>query len=340
MTFSDIAEILTSVTGVFGLIALGAWCRTRRWLNPQADVSLANLATNVLLPALFLDRILGDPTLESIWQAWRPPLMGFTATAGGFVLAFLLARRFGPLFGLLTDASQRAFALCAGICNYGYVPLPLAQTFYPEAEVELILHNVGVDVALWSVGVAIIAGGGSDAGGGMNPEFRGRRPGFGSLISPPLIAVAVALTLRFSGAGGVSADRRDAADRLPRRRRDPDGAIAFGGDHHRLSQSRAVAGGGPGDRRGDRFSPTDHARVDDRRDRLGRRERRFEPRHGARGGDARGGFSHRPDAALRRRHRNLAAGGALDLADRRGADSRLDRRGRLVAGGVSGAVGP
>ncbi len=206
MTIADVQEILTSVAGVFGLIALGAWCRRRRWLNPQADVSLANLATNVLLPALFLDRILGDPTLDSIWQAWSPPLMGFTATATGFLLAFMLAKKFGPAFGLVTDASQRAFALCAGICNYGYVPLPLAQTFYPDAEVELILHNVGVDVALWSVGVAIIAGGGTTSGAKMNPEFRGRRPGLGSLLSPPLIAVVVALTLRFSGAADYLSD--------------------------------------------------------------------------------------------------------------------------------------
>ncbi len=200
-------QIVASVLGVFLIISIGAICRSRKWLSREADFSLAKITANVLMPALFLDRILNDPTLESLSTAWVPPLFGFGFTAGGILLAWGTAKLIGPWFGLTTDLQQRAFAICAGICNYGYIPLPLAQIFYPLAEVDLILHNVGVDLALWSVGVAIVAGGvpakdtDHDANRTSENQRAKTRTGWFQLFLPaitsaPLIAVAVALTLR------------------------------------------------------------------------------------------------------------------------------------------------
>ncbi|MGV3483543.1 MAG: AEC family transporter, partial [Planctomycetaceae bacterium] len=104
----------------------------------------------------------------------------------GLLLAVVVARSLGPYFGCESDASQRSFALGVGICNYGYIPLPLAQHFYPEAEVDLILHNVGVDLALWTVGIWVIAGG---------SEWSIRR----ALLSPPVVAIGIAIALKQSG---------------------------------------------------------------------------------------------------------------------------------------------
>ena len=181
----DLWPMIASVLGVFAVMALGAWCRRRHWLASQADHSLANLITKLLLPAYFLSRILSGPQLESVTSAWHPPLFGFAMTAGGFGLGFLFARTFGPRIGLRSDSQQRAFALCVGICNYGYVPLPLAERFYPDAVVPLILHNVGVDLALWSVGVAIIRG---SSGRGWARV----------LLGPPFVAVILAGILKLT----------------------------------------------------------------------------------------------------------------------------------------------
>jgi len=231
----DFLRIVTSVMSVFGVIAVGAICRTRNWLTKHADMSLAKLTANVLLPSLFLDRILGDESLDRLVTAWPPPVFGFVITSLGFLLAYQVARLVGPRLGLHTKASQRAFALCAGVCNYGYIPLPLVQIFYPKAEVELILHNVGVDLALWSVGIAIVTGGrglwaargdGAKAEGSegekktvhpaspaadpsdspgqarrrFEPLLWGRRVRsvLPMVLSPPLIAVSIGLLLRAS----------------------------------------------------------------------------------------------------------------------------------------------
>lgn len=186
---SDILPIFSRVMGVFLVMGVGAFARRREWLTRDADASLARLTANVLLPALFIDRILSGERFDSLLVAWVPPAIGFVTTTFGLFLALALTRRFGPLFGLHGDGTQRAFALSVGLANYGYIPLPLAQHFYPEAEITLILHNVGVDLALWSVGVWVIAGG---------KESSTRR----AIFSPPIIAVVVAVTLK--QLGGVS----------------------------------------------------------------------------------------------------------------------------------------
>jgi predicted permease len=179
----DLMPIVTSVLGVFLVIGVGAFCRRRGWLTSEADNSLASLAANVFLPAYFIHKIVSSEQFDSILNSWMPPAFGFVATAIGFGVAFLFARTLGPRMGLDTDAKQRAFALCAGICNYGYIPLPLTEKFYPEALVDLILHNVGVDLALWSIGIAIVAG--KASGGWLK-----------AVVSPPFLAVIFAVTTR------------------------------------------------------------------------------------------------------------------------------------------------
>ena len=175
--------IISSVFGVILVIVIGGVCRRIGWLTKEADRSLARLTTNLLIPSFFLDRILSGGSTDALSVAWLPPLVGIATTTAGFLFAFCIARFIGPKLGLDTDAKQRAFALCAGICNYGYIPLPLAERFYEEAVVDLILHNVGVDLALWSVGLAMLCG--SAAGGWWK-----------ALTNPPLIAVVLAIVIK------------------------------------------------------------------------------------------------------------------------------------------------
>lgn len=176
---NNLWPIVATVLGVFLVMVIGAICRRVGWINRGSDHSFASLITNVLLPAYFASRILAAPQFDSILSAWQPPAFGFATTSFGFGIAFLFAKCLGARVGLKSDSQQRAFALCVGICNYGYIPLPLAESFYPEAVVPLILHNVGVELALWSVGVAIISGGSGRAWHKV-------------LFSPPFLAVIIA----------------------------------------------------------------------------------------------------------------------------------------------------
>ena len=139
-----------------------------------------------MLPAYFFAHFTATDGLDSLSTVWLPPTVGFVLTTIGFLVAVALAWGVGPWFGLDTDAKRRAFALCVGVANYGYIPLPLAERFYPEALTDLILHNVGVDLSLWSLGIAIIAGG---AGGSV----------LRAILSAPMLAVLAAIAVRQTG---------------------------------------------------------------------------------------------------------------------------------------------
>jgi predicted permease len=178
----DFLPVVSSVLGVFLVMGTGAVCRRRGWLTRHADQSLARLCTSVLLPAYLASRILDGPPLGSLETIAIPAAFGFAMTAAGFLIGRGFAAALGPAVGLDTLSKQRAFALSVGIANYGYIPLPLAEEFYRSAVVDLILHNVGVELAMWSVGIAVITG--SAAGGWRR-----------AILSPPFVSVIASITL-------------------------------------------------------------------------------------------------------------------------------------------------
>lgn len=196
------SPIISSVATVLGVILIGCLCRWRGLLTESADQAVAKVITFVLIPAFFFDRILTGEVV-GVETAILPPIVGFVTTASSLGFALLFARTFGPQWiSLDTDAKQRAFALGVGICNYGYIPLPLAEQLYPGALVPLILHNVGVDLALWSVGVAVLCG----VSGGSWRKV---------LINPPLFAAVIAVVIKaMNGASMVPAPLMKVANTL------------------------------------------------------------------------------------------------------------------------------
>ena len=182
----DPLPIINSVLGVFLVMVMGAAARQIGWLNQESDKSLASLTTNVLLPAYFLDKILRSDHPVVGAGVWEAPLFGLLTTSLCFAVSLIFAKRIGPKLGLKKEGSQRAFALCVGVCNYGFIPLPLAEQYYPGAVVDLILHNIGVNLALWSVGIAIIHG-------SLRDGWRQ------AILSPPFLSVIFAVALKSQG---------------------------------------------------------------------------------------------------------------------------------------------
>ncbi len=179
--FSDsVLPIVSQVTGVLLVMVIGALARRLGWLSPASDKSLAVLTTNVLLPALLIDRIVHSNNFDRFADTWIPPVVGFGCTCIGFGVSWLVIHFAGTWLGIADPRVQRAFILATGLANYGFIPIPLAEHFFPDALVPLFIHNVGVDIALWSVGIFVISG---EIGSGW------RR----LLLSPPLWSVFIAV---------------------------------------------------------------------------------------------------------------------------------------------------
>jgi hypothetical protein len=183
---SDLLPIFSRVVGVFLVMVAGAMARRFEWVTREADVSISRLIANLLFPAFFIDRILATDRFDRLEATWLPPLVGLLSTSLQLLLAVAFARTIGPRLGIKDRGAQSALALSIGLCNYGYIPLPLAQFLYPDAEASLILHNVGVDLAIWSVGIWVIAG----------DRLPATRQGW---ITPPIIAIVAAAAVKATG---------------------------------------------------------------------------------------------------------------------------------------------
>jgi len=180
--------VLTATLAVFAVITLGAALRRAGLLTREADTSLMKLVVWVLIPAIIIDRILDSTAFDTAANVWLPPLLGFGTAAVSIAVAGAAAWALGPALGLRTPQARRTFALAAGMHNYGYLPIPLAEALHPVAADRadvlgvLFVTNVGTELALWTLGVAVISG-----SVGWSTVRR--------VCNPPAIAVVAALML-------------------------------------------------------------------------------------------------------------------------------------------------
>lgn len=175
--------MLAALLAIFAIIAIGVVARRAGWLTQEADQSLFQLVVRVLLPALILDQVIGNPALAHARNLWLPPLVGFGSVVLGVVVALATARLLGKSLRLSEPRQQRTFATCVAIYNYGYVPLPLALALFGEETVGvLFVHNLGVEIALWTVGIFLLTGGLA-------------KGWWRHLINPPALAIAAALSI-------------------------------------------------------------------------------------------------------------------------------------------------
>lgn len=178
--------ILAKIAPVFLLLGIGLALRRGRVLSAEADASLMKLTVRVLYPALILKFVLGNPALESAAHLWMAPAVGFGTVIGGFGVAWIVAH----LLPARHPRTRQSFALTTGIYNYGYIPIPIVLALFGEQGDGtigvLLVHNMGVEAAFWTAGVALLT-----AGHGSGAWKR--------IFNPPTITLALAIALNKSG---------------------------------------------------------------------------------------------------------------------------------------------
>ncbi|MBW8864693.1 MAG: AEC family transporter [Verrucomicrobia bacterium] len=180
---NEFLTVLTAVLPVFGIMGIGLWLRRRDWLTADADQSLMRLTINLLLPALIFDSVLGNAALRRPENLLLPPLIGF----GMMVLGVGVARLFVLMTGLTSPPERRTFAFLAGLQNYAYLTIPLCITLFDAGTTGvLFVHNVGTEMAMWTVGVMVVSNRGFDGG-------------WKKFLNPPLAALVLALFFNFVG---------------------------------------------------------------------------------------------------------------------------------------------
>lgn len=147
-------NILATAGSVFLLTALGAFLRKKGRLTDQVDASAMWLIINILLPALIINSVLKNPALDHLENIFLPPVLGFGSVCIGLMLGLLFYKR----IGLKDEKQKRSFLLSNAINNYGFVPVPLVLTLYDRETLGvLFMHNVGIELAIWTIGILIIS---------------------------------------------------------------------------------------------------------------------------------------------------------------------------------------
>ncbi|MEO6569803.1 MAG: AEC family transporter [Opitutaceae bacterium] len=177
-------QLLLLILPVFALVAVGAVVRRVHWIEGPAETSLVRIVVNVCYPCLIFESVAGNAALREPGNLLLPPLLGFGITSLGIGLCFYAARALGMTAG----HGLRTFALAAGICNYGYLPLPIMTAIWgQQSRGVLFVHNVGVEAAMWTVGMFVMNG-------------LSLREGWKKLFTPILLTLFAAVLLNLAGA--------------------------------------------------------------------------------------------------------------------------------------------
>lgn len=170
-------QLLLIILPVFVLIVLGAVMRRVKWLTAEADASLLKLVVNFLYPCLIFENVLGNVALRQPGNLLLAPIVGFVTIAMGIYIACYAGR----VIGLTQGEGLRTFAFSTGIYNYGYIPLPLMVALFEKESVGVLLvHNVGCEAAIWTVGILMLTG-------------LSLRDGWRKLVNAPVIALIAAV---------------------------------------------------------------------------------------------------------------------------------------------------
>ncbi len=179
--------IIQAILPVYLLVGVGLALRGLKVITPEMEKGMIKMVIHCLYPCLILDKTLGnDLVLQADVLAWGVGL-GFGMILLGMGVSYLMALA----LGLKPGNGRRTFCVAAGTQNFGYIAIPLLAALFVLGGNDrvfgvLFVHSLGVEIALWVVGVMILTG---SAFG--NPKL---------LISGPTVSVVLGVLLSSTGA--------------------------------------------------------------------------------------------------------------------------------------------
>ena len=181
---SELLNICAAIAPPIVMLLIGGFCRRFGWLRVEADASLSILTIRVLYPCFFFLHLVGYE--EDIIPANFMALVvsGFISICIGFTVAFGTAK----MVNLKREISS-TFSFCSGIFNYGFFAFPIAGAIFGSAIIpKIIIFNLGVEIAIWTVGIFML----------NSNKFR-----LQNLLNPPVISIILALLIREIGGKAI-----------------------------------------------------------------------------------------------------------------------------------------
>lgn len=176
-------EILGNVLPVFLILLAGGVLHRVRVLPTGSNAQLLGLVIHLLLPCLIIDKLTGNPVVQDVGHLLASSGVGFATVCFGIGFSWLAAR----VMGLERGGGRRTFAIASGLQNYGFMALPVLVAVYPGdgAVGTLFLHNLGVEIGVWTLGLMVMLG-------RVAGSWR-------AMVNGPIVGLTAGLILAFTG---------------------------------------------------------------------------------------------------------------------------------------------
>ncbi|WP_309380150.1 AEC family transporter [Cerasicoccus frondis] len=179
----DFTDLFFAIVPVFLIMGAGGLARKLEWITNAGEKTLLKLVVNILYPSFLFWMVSRNESLRTEGLIISAVLTGFIFVVIGYAVFYGI----GPLFGIKDNAERRTFSFTGGIYNYGYFAIPVCEPLFGlDTTGVLLVISVGVELAMWSLGVLIVSG-----------EFN--RNSLKRIISPPLVAILFAIPVNLLG---------------------------------------------------------------------------------------------------------------------------------------------
>ena len=171
-------EIISLVFPVLLILLIGVFVRAGSLINQSTTTHLPKLVIYLLYPCLLLDTTLSSNALKDFKNLFLAPLFGFLCVAIGVLLSYLLLKK-----AFKQETPHRAFAFTTGIFNFSYIPIPICIALFDTNTLAVLMtFCVGVELAIWSIGIFILTG-------------KREEKAWKQFINPPLITLLIAIPI-------------------------------------------------------------------------------------------------------------------------------------------------
>lgn len=149
----ELASVLSSVTIMGVIIAIGALLGSRITVTDNARKVLITIIVNIAMPCIILDGIFRSPIDQALMtQIFMIFFVSVLFSCIGIAIGWLVAR-------LLRIPSKKAreVAILSGLGNTGFIGIPLcAALFGPKGALLAAVFDAGLDFTLWTVAVMLL----------------------------------------------------------------------------------------------------------------------------------------------------------------------------------------
>ena len=145
---NDLQIVVLKILAMFLVMALGWFARWKGYLSENIGQTMSKLLVDLIFPALVFTQMLKTINLQVMCEGWYLPFLGI----GIMVIAEIVGLVTFPLFSGKARRNTAIFLIA--MPNWIYLPLPIVEGLFGAAGVrDILLYNVGFQVALWTIGI-------------------------------------------------------------------------------------------------------------------------------------------------------------------------------------------